>query len=351
MTRALVTGGAGFVGTNLADRLLGEGHRVVVLDDLSRQGVRRNLRWLRARHGDRLDVHVADVADRPRMRRALRDVDRVYHLAAQVAVTTSLVDPAADAHANIMGTLALLEELRRLDAPPSLLFTSTNKVYGNLDDVELVEVATRYEPAERAVRDHGVGEARPLRFCTPYGCSKGAADQYVLDYAHSFGLTAAVLRMSCIYGPHQCGNEDQGWLAHFLIRALAGEPITVFGDGKQVRDVLFVDDLVDALVIAGEQAPLLRGRAFNMGGGPENSVSLREVLDAMGHLDGHPPEVEFADWRPGDQRYYVSDTSAFTAVTGWRPRVPALEGLARLHAWLGARRNRRDAVSAAPAVA
>jgi CDP-paratose 2-epimerase len=331
--RVLITGGAGFVGTNLADRLLREGHRVTVLDDLSRAGVHQNLHWLKECHGDRVSVEVADVADRAALRRALRGVARVFHLAAQVAVTTSLVDPDHDAHTNLTGTLALLEEMRRLAEPPILLFTSTNKVYGGLEDVPLSETDTRYEPAEARLRQRGVGERRPLAFCTPYGCSKGAADQYVVDYSHSYGLSTVVFRMSCIYGPHQFGTEDQGWVAHFLIRALEGEPITVYGDGKQVRDVLFVEDLVDAMLRVTADGRFA-GRAFNVGGGPANCISLLELLDTIGELNDGAPDVEWSCWRPGDQRYYVSDTSSLRSAIGWAPRISPRSGVERLHEWL-----------------
>jgi CDP-paratose 2-epimerase len=329
----LITGGAGFVGTNLADRLLREGHRVTVLDDLSRAGVRHNLAWIKERHGDRLRVLIADVADRGALRKGLRGASRVFHLAAQVAVTTSLVDPEHDAHANLTGTLAVLEEMRRLDNPPTLLFTSTNKVYGSLEDVPLDERESRYEPSDPELRGRGVGEWRPLAFCTPYGCSKGAADQYVLDYAHSFELTTVVFRMSCIYGLHQFGTEDQGWVAHFLIRALEGEPITIYGDGKQVRDVLFCEDLVDAMLRVTADGRFA-GRAFNVGGGPANSISLLDLLDMIAELNGASPAVEWSGWRPGDQRYYVSDTRTLTEATGWRASVDPREGVSRLHAWL-----------------
>jgi CDP-paratose 2-epimerase len=336
--RVLITGGAGFVGTNLADRLLDDGHRVTVLDDLSRAGVAENLAWLEARHGSRVRAVIADVADRRALRGALEGAERVFHLAAQVAVTTSLDDPEHDAHANFSGTLALLEEIRRRPGtPPTLLFTSTNKVYGGLEDVPLREGATRYEPSDPRLRGTGIDESRPLAFCTPYGCSKGAADQYVLDYAHSYGLPTVVFRMSCIYGPHQFGNEDQGWVAHFLIRALEREPITIYGDGKQVRDVLYVEDLVEAMQRVTER-PKLAGRAFNVGGGPENCISLLELLDMIEGLTGEAPELDLSDWRPGDQRYYVSDTRALRDATGWRPAVGAREGVRRLYDWLA--RNR-----------
>jgi CDP-paratose 2-epimerase len=330
----LITGGAGFVGTNLADRLLSEGRRVRILDNLSRPGVERNLEWLRGRHGERLEAMVGDLRKHGLAAEAVRGVDSVFHLAAQVAVTTSLDQPRHDFDVNLTGTINLLEAARAQARAPAILFTSTNKVYGGLEDVELRDTGSRYEPVAREVRRHGVSEDRPLDFCTPYGCSKGAADQYVLDYAKSFGLRTVVLRMSCIYGPHQCGNEDQGWVAHFAISAIEGEPITLYGDGHQVRDVLYVEDLVAAFLQARDSIDSLSGRAFNMGGGPENAVSLLEVIERIGELDGEAPEVDFGPWRQGDQRYYVTDTRRFQEATGWRPRVGAGDGIERLYGWL-----------------
>jgi len=329
----LITGGAGFVGTNMADRLLRAGQRVTVLDDLSRPGVDRNLRWLQQAHGDRLRVELGDVRDAEVVRRAVASASQVFHFAAQVAVTTSVAEPLHDFDVNLRGTLTLLEELRRLPKPPPLLFTSTNKVYGDLADLAIRKRNNRYEPVERAVTA-GVGENRGLHFCSPYGCSKGGADQYVSDYAVSYGLDTVVFRMSCIYGPHQCGNEDQGWVAHFLRQALSGQPITLFGDGCQVRDVLYVDDLLDAMLGAVEHIDRCRGRAFNIGGGPDSAVSLLQLLDMIERLEGRRPEVAFEGWRVGDQQWYVSDTRAFSAVAGWAPKVPPIEGVSWLRNWL-----------------
>ncbi|MCU1675095.1 MAG: NAD-dependent epimerase/dehydratase [Frankiales bacterium] len=333
MRTTLVTGGAGFIGTNMADRLLSQGERVVVLDDLSRIGVENNLSWLRATHPDRLQVEVGDVQDAAVVRRALQGVDQVFHFAAQVAVTTSVTDPVADYGVNLGGTVTLLEELRRLDDAPPLLFTSTNKVYGKCKGIEVVERGDRYEPSDEAVRTYGIGEDQPLQFASPYGCSKGGADQYVLDYADTYGMPTVVFRMSCIYGPHQCGNEDQGWVAHFLMQALDGNPITLYGDGRQVRDVLFVDDLLDAMQTAMDRVDELSGSAFNMGGGPDSTVSLLQLLDMIGDL-GARPDVEFGPWRVGDQRYYVSDTRRFSDATGWAPKIAPEQGVALLHEWL-----------------
>ena len=332
----LITGGAGFIGTNLADRLLSQGAPVLVLDDLSRPGVERNLEWLRTRHSGRLQVEMADVRDMPAVRRAVHRADRIFHFAAQVAVTSSLVDPMRDFEINLRGTLNVLEAVRTSQRPPPLLFTSTNKVYGALPDVVLERQDRRYIPADARLAASGIDEKRPLDFHSPYGCSKGAADQYVLDYARCFGLPAVVFRMSCIYGPHQCGTEDQGWVAHFLMRARERETLTIYGDGCQVRDVLFVEDLVDALLLAMRGIDRLAGQAFNIGGGPANAVSLLELLDMMSNRLGLTVGVEHAQWRSGDQRYYVTDCRKFSAATGWSPAIPFVEGVARLHEWLGA---------------
>lgn len=330
----LIIGGAGFIGSNLAAHLAREGHRLRIYDDLSRASVDQNLHWLRSTYGDRIEILVADVRDRDRLRPAVGTARAVFHFAAQTAVTTSLVEPRLDFEVNAFGTIEVLEALRLLPVPPPLVFTSSNKVYGGLGDVFVTAVGDRWIPVDHGIGARGLDERRPLEFRTPYGCSKGSADQYVLDYAHSFGLPAAVFRMSCIYGPRQFGTEDQGWVAHFVIRALDGEPITIYGDGRQVRDVLYVDDLVDALVRAWSQIDLVRGRAFNIGGGPANTLSLLELVDAIALLRGRRPSVRFEDWRPGDQRYYVSDTTAYTAATGWRPRVSPKAGVEALHGWL-----------------
>jgi CDP-paratose 2-epimerase len=330
---ALITGGAGFIGTNLADRLLSAGQPVLVYDDLSRPGSERNVAWLRERHGERLQVEIADVRNRETLRAAVRGAERVFHFAAQVAVTTSLTDPLHDFEVNVGGTVNLLEEIRRRDNPPPLLFTSTNKVYGGLSDLALEKNCTRYQPLDAALRT-GINEERPLDFHSPYGCSKGAADQYVLDYARTFGLPAVVFRMSCIYGLHQMGNEDQGWVAHFLIRAIEGKPITVYGDGMQVRDILFAEDLVDAFLLAQSNIHTLSGQAFNIGGGLGNTISLMELLDLIAMVQGEKVATRLKEWRPGDQRYYVSDTRKFKAATGWAPKVNAREGVERLYRWL-----------------
>ena len=334
----LITGGAGFIGSNLADRLAGEGHRVRVYDALARAGVDTNLTWLKDRHGNRIEAIVADIRDQPVLADAASDAKAVFHLAAQVAVTTSMVDPRADFEVNILGTLNLLEVLRGRGAKDGeatpLIFASTNKVYGDLADLEFDLGDHGYVPRDAEVRAHGIGEARPLDFHTPYGCSKGGADQYVLDYARSFGVPTAVLRMSCIYGQRQMGTEDQGWVAHFLIRALEGRPITLYGDGQQVRDILDVSDAVAAYVAAWQRIGSVAGTAFNLGGGPDNAVSLRELIAYISSLIGRDVDVQSGDWRAGDQRYFVADTRAAQAALGIAPRRGWRDGVEALAHWL-----------------
>ena len=336
----LITGGAGFVATNVAHRVLSTTDRPVILfDNLSRPGVEQNAAWLRRTHGKRVTLQLGDVRDREAVEKVVRQAGQVYHFAAQVAVTTSLVDPFLDFEVNARGTLNLLEAVRACDDAPSVLFTSTNKVYGDLEDIGLRKSATRYEPAAPALRREGISEARCLEFHSPYGCSKGVAEQYVLDYARTFALRTVVFRMSCIYGPHQFGTEDQGWVAHFLIAAMNGVPLTIYGDGLQVRDILFVEDLAEAMLLAQSNIDRLSGEAFNIGGGPANTTSLVELLDQIGELRGERPLANIEAWRPADQRYYVSNTRKFEQATGWRPRTSVREGVERLHEWLLATRG------------
>jgi len=331
---ALITGGAGFLGSNLADRLAREGYTVIIFDSLTRTNVERNLTWLQQRHGSRIRPHIADIRDESELRIAVAAADHVFHLAAQVAVTTSLTDPTEDFEVNARGTLNVLEAVRACSNPPSIVFASTNKVYGQLDGIGVVERRTRYEATEPEIVQHGVSEMQPLSLYSPYGCSKGAADQYVLDYARVFGLRAAVFRMSCLYGPRQFGTEDQGWIAHFAISVLRGLPITIYGDGKQVRDALYVDDVVDAFLLAQANMARVSGQAFNIGGGPENAVSLVELLDLLETLHGRIPHLEYGPPRAGDQLYYVSDIRKFGRLAGWRPTTDVPTGVKRLFGWL-----------------
>jgi CDP-paratose 2-epimerase len=334
----LVTGGAGFIGCNIADRFAGEGHEVIVFDALSRPGVERNLQWLRDRHGSRIVGVIGDVRDENAVARVASDVKGVFHMAAQVAVTTSLFDPREDFDINVRGTLNVLDAVRLRRDPVPVIFASTNKVYGDLGDLAIVSKSNRYEP-EGLFAGRGISETRPLDFHTPYGCSKGAADQYILDYARSFGIPSVVFRMSCIYGRRQMGTEDQGWVAHFLIRALAGEPITIYGDGKQVRDILDVSDAVDAYASAFDRARDVAGNAFNLGGGPSNAISLLELLDEIRAVTDRRVELDFRDWRQGDQRWYVSDTAKACEALGLRAPLTWRKGVARLASWLASERG------------
>ncbi|UIJ45048.1 SDR family NAD(P)-dependent oxidoreductase [Sphingomonas cannabina] len=335
----LVTGGAGFIGSNIADRLAAEGHRVIVYDALLRPGVETNLAWLKQSHPGRIVEVIADIRDRRELARAVREAGAVFHMAAQVAVTTSLADPREDFEVNVLGTLNLLEAVRESGRRIPLVFASTNKVYGDLGDLAFTRTARGYVPADPAIRANGIGEDRPLDFHTPYGCSKGAADQYVLDHARSFGLPTAVLRMSCIYGQRQMGTEDQGWVAHFLIRALEGQPVTIYGDGYQVRDILDVSNAVEAYLAAWRRIDRVAGRAFNLGGGPGNAVSLVTLLDHIASLVERDVACDNAEWRAGDQRYFVADTGAAQQELALGPKVPWRRGVARLAQWLAEQRG------------
>lgn len=333
----LVTGGCGFIGCNLADRLAARGNQVIVLDNLTRAGVRENAQWLKARHGERIDIVTADIRDSISVIGAVREAGAVIHLAAQVAVTDSIADPVADFEVNARGTVNVLEAVRLHNPAAPVLFASTNKVYGRLiDDTQIARADQRYQPINSKLAG-GITENAPLDFYSPYGCSKGTADQYVRDYSRVFDLQTVVMRMSCIYGPRQFGTEDQGWIAHFLLSALRGDRLTIYGDGYQVRDALHVSDAADAWLAALDHIALVRGRVFNLGGGPSNSVSLLELIALLKELTGRDVAHSFADWRPGDQPWYVTDTSALSNALGWRPKIPLRDGLISLHEWLASR--------------
>jgi len=329
----LITGGAGFIGTNLALSYLEKDQPVHIFDNLSRPGVERNLAELLERYPGRVRFTQGDMRTESAVTEAVGSARAVYHLAAQVAVTTSLENPILDAETNLIGTLHLLEAIRNAPVRPTLLFTSTNKVYGCLKDVPLHERGMRYEPADPALAQSGIGEAQPLEFLSPYGCSKGSADQYVLDYARSYNMQACVFRMSCIYGPYQLGSEDQGWVAHFVRQAMKNEPITIYGDGKQVRDLLYVDDLIGAMHQAVDDPARSAGQAFNLGGAVENSASLLEVLSQIKALTGASLRIDWGAERLGDQRWYVANTSRLKAVFDWKPQVPIRQGLRKLIDW------------------
>lgn len=332
----LITGGAGFIGCNLANTLLERGEDVTVLDNLSRPLTPLNLEWLRQQHGARLRFVQADIRDAQAMRAAVDGHDVVYHLAGQVAVTTSVADPRGDFEANALGTLNVLEAARLAAKPPIVFFASTNKVYGGMETVTIEEHASRY-----MYRDlpYGVPETQLLDFHSPYGCSKGAADQYVRDYARIYGLKTVVFRQSCVFGPRQFGVEDQGWAAHFVIAATMGRPLSIYGDGKQVRDMLYVDDLVAAYMAALDRIDTVSGDIFNVGGGIDNTLSIwAEFGPLLERLTGNRIPVHYGDWRPGDQPVYVSDIRKAGAVLGWQPQVGVADGIERLVRWVQANR-------------
>jgi CDP-paratose 2-epimerase len=339
----LIFGGAGFIGSNWAYQLLKNSDaKIHIYDNLSRRGVHRNLRWLQqeADDGDRLKVTIGDVRDAAMVNRAVHTATEIYHFAAQVAVTSSLEDPRFDFEVNVGGTLNVLEAARRSGRHPFVLFTSTNKVYGNLSSKTLVESATRYDcPEER-----GVNESQPLDLYSPYGCSKGAADQYVHDYSRMYGLPTVVFRMSCIAGQRQFGNEDQGWVAHFVYSALQGRPLMIYGDGRQVRDLLCVEDLVRAFDLVRANASKSAGQIYNVGGGRQNAVSLLEVIQQLEDMTGKKLRFQMEKARPGDQLYYVTDTSKLREHVGWKPRIGTREILERIQDWWTA--NRESVTSA-----
>jgi CDP-paratose 2-epimerase len=328
----LIFGGAGFIGSNWANRLLETtDSKIHIYDNLSREGVRYNIDALQKASGKsaRLQITIGDVRDSAAVERAVRGATEIYNFAAQVAVTTSLMDPRLDFEVNVGGTLNILEAARKSGRRPFILFTSTNKVYGDMNRFNLTAMATRY-----AYRDcTGISESQPLDFHSPYGCSKGAADQYVRDYARMFGLPTVVLRMSCIAGPRQFGNEDQGWVAHFLYSALRGEPVFIYGDGRQVRDILCVNDLVRVFEAVLAARPATEGQIYNVGGGPENTVSLLELTGHIENLTGHKVSYHMDQRRPGDQFIYVTDFSKLQRDTGWEPRYSVRDTLREIHEW------------------
>ncbi len=341
--KVLVVGGAGFIGTNFSLSALARGCRVVVFDNLSRTGARDNLRQLEEAGGERLQSLLGDVADQAAVDALFDrhgDAEVIVHLAGQVAVTTSVAEPRADFEANLIGTFNLLEAMRYRQSPAALLYASTNKVYGELKGAAVETGDDGWRFRDHA---HGIDETQPLDFLSPYGCSKGAADQYVLDYARIYGLRTVALRQSCVYGPYQFGIEDQGWVAWFVIAALLSLPITLYGDGKQVRDVLYVDDLIDLYWSVVKHADRAAGQAYNVGGGIHRMSLLQLIAILEGLLDRKIP-VGFADPRPGDQKVFFCDTGKARRDLGWEARVTAADGVARLLAWARENKDRIAAV-------
>jgi CDP-paratose 2-epimerase len=333
-----VTGGAGFIGSNYVHRLVQRGEKVIIYDNLSRAGAPRNVAWLEETFGkDAFRLIVGDLRDADLLTESVKHADVIFHLAGQVAVTTSVTNPRNDFEANALGTFNILEAARLSERNPIFIYASTNKVYGGMDDVELVEEATRWRYKKLI---EGCPETQPLDFHSPYGCSKGTGDQYVRDYARIYGLRSVVFRQSCIYGPRQFGVEDQGWLAWMMIAAVTGRPITIYGDGKQVRDVLHVDDLLNAYDVAAEKIDTAKSQVYNIGGGPRNVLAVwTEFGPILERLLGREVEVARADWRPGDQRVFYADFSKAKRELDWEPKIDLEEGLELLFNWVQENKN------------
>lgn len=334
----LITGGAGFIGSNYVARCLGRGEKVVIFDNLSRKGAELNIEWLSDRFKrESFELIRGDVRDADAIKAAVKGADRVLHLAGQVAVTTSVVDPRTDFEINAGGTFNTLEAARASGNNPVFIYASTNKVYGGMEEVETVELENRLDYQDLP---NGVAEDQPLDFHSPYGCSKGSGDQYVRDYYRIYGLPTVVLRQSCIYGTRQFGIEDQGWLAWFIIAAVTGRPITIYGNGKQVRDVLFIDDLLDAYDAVFQQPEVSKGQVFNIGGGRENSISVwKEFQPILERLLEEPIKTRHKEWRPGDQPVFISDIRKAKHLLNWEPKISVEQGIRRLFDWVKENQN------------
>jgi CDP-paratose 2-epimerase len=328
-----ITGGAGFIGSNYVCRLLERGEKVTIYDNLSRPGAARNLAWLQETFGGKaFQLVTGDVRDAELLTSSSREADIIVHLAGQVAVTTSVTHPREDFEINALGTFNVVEAARLSGRKPAVLYASTNKVYGGMEDVRVVERGTRWEYETLPM---GCPETQPLDFHSPYGCSKGSGDQYVRDYARIYDLPTVVLRQSCIYGPRQFGVEDQGWVAWMIIAALTDRPLTIYGDGKQIRDVLHVSDLLDAYDAAIARLDHVKGQVYNLGGGPGNTMSIwTEFGPLLEKLLGRPIPVALGDWRPGDQKVFVADIRKAERELDWKPKVGVEEGVGRLFEWV-----------------
>jgi CDP-paratose 2-epimerase len=329
----LIIGGAGFIGCNAADHFLKQGNTVIVFDNMSRTGSKKNAAWLQEMHTSNLSMIDGDIRqDQAKLLEAVKQADLILHLAAQVAVTTSVLNPREDFEINAWGTFNVLEAVREAGHNPTLIYSSTNKVYGGLEDVEVVETKEDYKFKELI---HGVPETHCLDFHSPYGCSKGTADQYVRDYNRIYGIPTVVFRQSCIYGPHQFGVEDQGWVAWFLIALSQNKPITIYGNGKQVRDLLYIDDLIKAYELAADNIQTTQGQIYNIGGGPSNTLSVwvqfKPILET---LFNKTITAEFAETRPGDQPIFVADVRKAKKDFGWQPTVTVQDGIKLLHTWV-----------------
>lgn len=327
-----ITGGAGFIGCNSADYFLKQGHEVVVFDNLSRKGGPANLEWLLSRHGEKLTFVSGDIRTYEQLAEAIGGVDVVLHLASQVAVTTSVQNPREDFEINALGTFNVLEAVRHHAPEAAVLYASTNKVYGGMEGAKVELANGRYRYAEYT---HGIPETYPLDFHSPYGCSKGSGDQYMLDYGRIYGLKTMVFRQSCIYGQRQFGVEDQGWVAHFVIATIKNRPITIYGDGKQVRDLLHVQDLIRAYELGISQIDERQGEVYNIGGGPQNTLSIwTEFGPLLAKLAGREPLVDKSGWRPGDQRVFVADIRKIRSQLEWQPTIFPHQGIEDLFNWV-----------------
>jgi CDP-paratose 2-epimerase len=330
--RVLITGGAGFIGSRLAWRLLARGREVVVLDNLSRRGSAENLAWLETSDAGNLRFVRGDVRSREDVERATAGSDAIVHLAGQVAVTTSLEDPIGDLEHNVLGTVNVLEAARRVARPRLVIYASSNKVYGALADVRVEARETRYELLDLP---WGIPETMPVNPTSPYGCSKCAGELYALDWWRVFGVPTVVFRQSCIFGPNQWGSEDQGWTAWFAGRALRNEPVTIFGDGRQVRDLLYIEDLIDAYELALADPQRVVGKVYNLAGGPERALSVwYDFGTLLESLLGHPLDARFGPWRAGDQRVAVLDIRRIESELGWAPRTSVEDGVRLMLEWL-----------------
>jgi len=336
--RVFITGGAGFIGSNCVNHFLRAGHTLTVFDNFSRIGSQANMKWLHKRHGkQRLNIKRGDVRDYQTVTEAIPGADVVIHLASQVAVTRSVQDPREDFEINALGTFNVLEATRHYCPNATFLYASTNKVYGGMGDVRVLERESRYAYADYA---YGIPESYPLNFHSPYGCSKGCGDQYTRDYARIYGLKTITFRQSCIYGRRQFGVEDQGWVAHFVIAALMNRPISIYGDGKQVRDLLHVSDLIRAYELGINQIDDISGGVFNIGGGPENTLSIwAEFQPLLESLAGKPIPISRGEWRPGDQQVFIADVRKANEKLGWRPSVSPAEGISDLYEWIASNRQ------------
>lgn len=339
--RILITGGAGFIGSNLSDFYLKNDHEVIIFDSLARANTEKNLEWLKSNHKKGLSFINGDVRKFDQLKTAVKGIDIIFHTAAQVAVTTSVKNPREDFDINALGTFNVLEAARLSNSNPTIAFTSTNKVYGNnVNIVPLVEKDTRYDFSDPKFLN-GISEdfSTGADEHTPYGCSKYIADTYMRDYAAVYGSNTVVFRMSCIYGTRQFGTEDQGWVVHFVISSILSRPLTIYGDGKQVRDILFIQDLVNAFNLGTKNISKTKGNAYNIGGGPDNTISLLELISFLEKITNKKINYEFGDWRPFDQKVYYSNIAKAKKDFGWEPKISKEEGIERLIEWVNSNKQ------------